>query len=47
MPHIAAFDIGKKNFAFAIEYITEEEIQELKNSEKETIKKGKKREKEV
>lgn len=43
MPHIAAFDIGKKNFAFAIEYITEEEIQELKDSEKETIKKGKKK----
>ena len=42
MPHIAAFDIGKKNFAFAIEYITKEEIQELKDSEKETIKKGKK-----
>jgi len=43
MPHIAAFDIGKKNFAFAIEYITEGEIQELKDSEKETIKKGKKK----
>ena len=34
---IAAFDIGKKNFAFAVEKILTSEIEDLHNCEKETI----------
>ena len=42
MPYIAAFDIGKKNFAFAIEYIEESALEELNAVERETIQRTKK-----
>ncbi len=42
MPYIAAFDIGKKNFAFAIEYIEESDLEELNAAERETIQRTKK-----
>ena len=43
MPYIAAFDIGKKNFAFAIEYIEKCLIDELNLVEREIVNRGKKK----